>query len=180
MSQLCAASATRSRAGPRRSEPVMHRDGVRVLNLDNYVPHLLETVSNPLSAGASAAYLARFDLGVVDWRIISTLRISPNLPAARICEVFAGDKAAVSRALKRLALRGLAGFTQSARDPRRKTWALTEAGEDLHEKLLSVALAREAELVAGVDPDDLEVFLGVLRRMQGNVARMKSCEGQAP
>ncbi|MEM9395487.1 MAG: MarR family winged helix-turn-helix transcriptional regulator [Pseudomonadota bacterium] len=177
MSQLQSAPTSGAHRRKRRSDPVAHRGGVRLLNLKNYIPHLLETVSNPLSAGASAAYLARFELGVVDWRVISTLRLSPDLHAARICEVFEGDKAAVSRSLQRLAERGLAVFTQSARDPRRKTWALTEAGEDMHEKLLSVALGREEELVAGVDPDDLEVFLQVLRKMQGNVARMKSESG---
>jgi DNA-binding MarR family transcriptional regulator len=158
----------------RLSRAVAESPQGRVLDLDIYIPHLLGAVHNPLSAGASAEYLATFGLGVVEWRVLSTLMIEPSSPAARICEVFSGDKAAVSRALKRLEAEGHAVFTASQSDPRRKTWALTRSGQALHARMLDAALAREARLIAAVDPDDLEVFLKVMRQLRDNATSLKT------
>jgi len=157
----------------RLSSPVTERDGVTVLDLDTYVPHLLGAVNNPLSAGASALYLERFGVGVVEWRVLSTLRIEPAIPASRIAAVFAGDKAAVSRALKRLLADGHVTFRAMPSDPRRRTWTLTATGERLHGEIMALALAREAQLIAGADPHDLEAFLRVMRLMRRNVARLR-------
>lgn len=164
----------------RLSAPVVEQDGARVLNLNAYVPHLLASVNNPLSAGASATYLRRFGVGVVEWRVISSLRIEPGIPAARICAVFAGDKGAVSRALKRLKVRGVAWFRADQVDPRRKIWWLTDAGSALHDEIIEVALERERQLIAGVDPEDLEGFLRAMRRMQANVASLRPDAPQGP
>jgi len=157
----------------RRSSPVVEHDGRPVLNLDSYVPHLLGAVNNPLSAGASAVYLARFGIGVVEWRVISTLMIEPGIPASRIAAVFAGDRGAVSRALRCLHDRGLATFEAPAGDPRRRVWTLSEEGRDLHGRIISIALERERRLIAGVDPDDLEAFLRAMRIMRRNVAALR-------
>lgn len=172
---MSADGAAPQRACPegRLSSPVMDRDGTRVLDLETYVPHLLASVNNPLSSGASATYLKRFGLGVVEWRVLSTLMIEPGIPAARIGAVFAGDKGAVSRALKRLADCGAARFQAGQADPRRKTWWLTEKGRALHNQIIEVALERERRLIQGVAPEDLEAFLRVMRRMRKNVSALR-------
>ena len=73
-----------------------------VVHLENYIPYLLSSTNNALSSGASLHYLAHFGLGIVEWRVISMLAIEPHIMASRICEVVALDKAATSRALRRL------------------------------------------------------------------------------
>lgn len=151
----------------------VERAGRRLLDLDRYVPYFLTSVYNALSRGASQLYLDRFGVGIVEWRVLTMLALEPGIPAARICEVIALDKAGVSRALARLSALGHAAFAPEAADPRRKAWRLTASGEALHDAILEIALGREAALLEGVDPAEFETFLRVMRRMRANVERMR-------
>lgn len=155
----------------RQSNPTRDRDGFTILDIDNYAPFLLNAVSNAWQRQTSAIYRSRFDLGIVEWRIIAMLNIEPEITANRICEVIRLDKAAVSRSLKLLEERGLAGYEASATDPRKRRWWLTNAGQEAHAELLAVALKCEAQMLAGVPPEELEIFLKTMRRMLRNLDR---------
>ncbi len=146
--------------------------GRQVLDLACYVPYFLAAVNNALSRGASQTYLANFGVGIVEWRVVSMLAIEPGIAAARICEVIALDKAATSRALQQLRQSGYVSFETPGSDPRRKLWWLNERGYDLHDRILAQALEREKRLIEGVDPEDLEAFLRVMRTMRKNVDRL--------
>ncbi len=140
-----------------------------VIDIEHYVPYFFATINNALSRGASRLYLEQFGIGIVDWRVVSMLAIEPGIAAARICEVIALDKGATSRALERLDQAGYLSNSAVATDPRRRLWTLNRKGYQLHDQILSIALEREAKLLEGVDPDDLQVFLRVMRIMRQNV-----------
>jgi len=144
-------------------------DGRRVINIDTYIPYFLAAVNNAVSRSASQRYLTEFGVGVTEWRVLSWLATERDIPASRICEVIALDKAAVSRSVGKLEEMGMLVATPAKTDPRRKTLALTEAGYRLHDRILAIALEREARLVDGADPDDLEAFLRVMRVLRRNV-----------
>lgn len=153
----------------RLSDPTRIAGGRRVVDMASYIPYFLTSVNNALSRGASQLYLDTFGIGIVEWRAVSTLAIEPRIPASRICELVALDKAATSRALARLHALGYLGFAICDPDPRKKLWWLNDAGYQLHDQVLAVALERERRLIAGVDPEDLEAFLRVMRIMRRNV-----------
>lgn len=156
----------------RLSNPTITRGGRAIVNVDTYIPYFLSSVNNALSRGASARYLSSFGIGIFDWRMVSMLAIEPRIPAHRACEVVAFDKAQASRSLKKLLELGYADFEAETSDSRRKVWWLTERGYELHDAILTIALDRERQLIEGVDPDDLEAFLRVLRIMRRNVDRL--------
>ena len=82
----------------RLAEPTrLNAQGRRVIDIDTYVPYFLIAVNNALSRGASARYLREFGVGVTEWRVLSWLATEPGIPASRICEVIALDKAAAKR-----------------------------------------------------------------------------------
>lgn len=140
-----------------------------MIDIDTYAPYFLTAVNTSLSRGASAIYLQEFGIGVTEWRVLSWIATEPDIPAARICEVIMLDKSAVSRSVARLDGLGLLDVASSESDPRRKTLRLNAAGQDLHDRILETALAREAWLIAGVDPEDLEAWLRVMRIFRKNV-----------
>lgn len=153
----------------RKSSPSEWRHGREVVRLGAYIPHLLVTVNNSLSRGASRLYLEKFGIGIVEWRVVSMLAIESPIPASRICEVIALDKAATSRALKRLDELGYLRHRAPPSNPRGRLWSLNEKGYGLHDRVLTVALERERRLIDGVPPEDLEIFLKVIRRMSDNL-----------
>lgn len=140
-----------------------------MLDLANYIPYLLSSVNNALSRGASQRYLEDFNIGIVEWRVLSMLAIEPGIQASRVCDVIHLDKGAASRALTALEKKGLLKYEVLANDPRKRVWWHNEAGRKLHDSIMEVALAREELLITGVDPEELEVFLKVFRQMHRNL-----------
>ncbi|MEQ9811272.1 MAG: hypothetical protein RLO50_00710, partial [Azospirillaceae bacterium] len=92
----------------------------------------------------------------------------PGIPAARVCEFLGMDKALVSRALARLDAQGYLAFA-AAGSARRKAWRLNESGHALQERILDLALQREARLLTGVTDAQKEAFLAVARQMMANL-----------
>lgn len=153
----------------RLSSPVTLREDMTILAIENYPPFLLNAVSSAWQRATSAIYRARFDLGIVEWRVISMLAIEPRITANRICEVLRLDKSAVSRALGQLLDKGYLHFEAQPSDPRKRWWWLSAQGRRIHDDLLAIALDCEARLIREIDPDDLEAFLRVMRRMMANL-----------
>ena len=153
----------------RASEPTRLRDGECILDIQNYVPFLLSATSNAWQRRTSAYYRARLGVGIVEWRILSMLNIEPGITANRICEVIRMDKSAVSRTLKSLSEREMLCFETSEKDPRKRRWWLSESGIKKHNEVLPAALGHEGILIESIDPEDLEVFLKVIRKMLVNI-----------
>lgn len=149
--------------------PVRIDEGRRILDLDRYAPYLLATLTATLSARASARFRTDFGVGVSDWRVIASLAQQPGSTASQVVEAVTLDKAAVSRALSGLSSRSLVDPIPGERDPRRKSWFLTEKGWDLHDALLDRALEQDAFLTQGIAQAELDACLDVLRRMQRNI-----------
>ncbi len=154
---------------PERPSPVALRDGARYLDIQRYAPFLLNAVNGAWQRKTAAIYRAEYGLGIVDWRVISMLMIEPGITAHRICEAIRLDKAAVSRALKQLQTKGYLAFEASPSDERKRYWRLTEEGRVIHDDILAVALACEAEMVAGVESEDMRAFLRVMSRFLSNL-----------
>lgn len=155
----------------RLSTPVCQVNGRDVIDLNTYIPSFLSTINNALSRGASQLYRDRFNIGIVEWRVISMLAIEPNIQAFRIGEVICTDKGQVSRALLKLSEAKLVESKIVSADVRKKNWWLNEAGYAMHARILELALERERKLIEGCDPDDLEAFLRVARIMDKNLSQ---------
>ncbi|MEO4045180.1 MarR family winged helix-turn-helix transcriptional regulator [Hoeflea sp. CAU 1731] len=139
--------------------------------IDNYVPALITWVYNKVASRSSSIYLARFGVGLTDWRIIAYLGLFDGGTNAQICDYIGLDKAAVSRAVSRLKTKGIAVVTPINR--RDLKIELTKEGRELGEEILSVALEIEANLLAGVTEEEKQQLLAILRKVLGNVPTIK-------
>lgn len=140
-------------------------------DIDNYVPALITWVYNKVASRSSSIYLARFGVGLTDWRIIAYLGLFDGGTNAQICDYIGFDKAAVSRAVSRLKTKGIAVVTPINR--RDLKIELTKEGRELGEEILSVALEIEANLLAGVTEEEKQQLLAILRKVLGNVPTIK-------
>lgn len=104
------------------------------------------------------------------------LAIEPEIPASRICEVIALYKSATSRGLKDLSSKCVVIYQARDSDTRRRAWWLSETGYRLHDRIPKVALARERQLLQGVDAADLEITVRVMRIMRNNAGALSTRE----
>nr|WP_315831908.1 hypothetical protein [Bradyrhizobium prioritasuperba] len=96
------------------------------------------------------------------------LAIYPGSTAKRVCEVIGLDKAPASRTLHTLHGRGLVQNT----GVNGRTWSLSPSGKHLHDKILVVALQREASLLIDFTPGEKEQLLVFLRRMMARLPEL--------
>ncbi len=139
------------------------------LDLPRYVPALLTFISNKLSRSASVHYQRQFGVTVTEWRIMALLAIEPGIPAARICHVIGFDKGPVSRSLALMQKRGLVTLENDLGDARRLAIRLSAEGRALHDRILAVALDREAQLLSCFTPDQREALIALLTALHDNL-----------
>lgn len=144
------------------------------LDLDRYVPGLLNFLSNKLSAGASKCYRERFGVGVVEWRMLSMLAVEEGITANRICQVIGLDKAAVSRSLQQLEKAGHVRSEVDANDGRRYVVSLTASGQALHDQIYQVAMERERLLLDALSEQEVDALISMLGRMHGQLEKVNA------
>lgn len=118
------------------------------LDLEHFLPYRLSVVSNRISQRIADTYMARFGIGITEWRVIAVLGREPGLSANAVAERTAMDKVAVSRALARLLERGLVQRDTHGEDRRRSVLELSETGYGIYDEVVPLALAREQALLA--------------------------------
>jgi len=124
---------------------------------------LVTWLANKLSAGASQLYRKRFDLGVIDWRVLATIGSEGGATGARICQVVGLDKAAVSRSFAVLEARGLIVVPKPG--GRARAAELTQAGRAIHDAILALALARQSRLLEPFTDAERDLLVGLLHRL---------------
>jgi DNA-binding MarR family transcriptional regulator len=141
------------------------RRSPRALDLRSFTPSAITLLAQKISATASATYRPRFGVGVTDWRIIALLAVEPWIAPVRISESTGLDKAAVSRSLRVLRDAGLVEASHGAAPKRRSALALTQAGLELHDRLVEIAIERERRLLEGFSSEERALLQTFVDRM---------------
>ncbi len=142
---------------------------------DDYVAVLIIAIANRLTRGASKYYREVWNLGVVEWRVIVSLRQEGRRSIGEIAEAADLDKGAVSRSVKLLCERGLLNAESGVGQLNQVS--LTATGKRLLEKLRAAGRRREARLMAGFTPDERPLLLGFLNRLLSQVDFMNARGG---
>lgn len=155
------------------STPDLNQPPGKSVEAGHYAPYFISVINNRLSWGASQLYLRLFDIGLNEWRILSALRNEPGIQALRVGEMVAMNKAVVSRSTRVLERKGLAQAL--LKEGRRLLW-LTPGGIALHDKILVIALKREATLLTGFSEAERTVLFGMLKRMADNLPLVEEAD----
>ena len=149
--------------------PLLVQDGREVLDLDRYIPFLVSAIGNKWSRSSSRIYRDHFGVGVTEWRVMAMLAIEPRITAYRICQVIGLDKAAASRALQTMERDGYVRTWHESPGRHRKLVELTDAGWDLHGRIIRTAHDREAVLVSDLSVAEVGQLASLLRRVLAKV-----------
>lgn len=139
--------------------------------IDEYVPALVTWLYHKTAANASRLYRKRFGVGLAEWRIIAYLGIHGKGTNAEICEYIGLDKAAVSRSISSLKLRG--HIVTKPRNGRDIEVRLTSQGLRLGNDILTAALDIEQTLMHGISATDRRALLRIMGTMLRNLPRVQ-------
>lgn len=138
------------------------------IDLEEYVPALVNILSSRLSSSASTTYRTLFELGVLEWRILVLLSRESGVSAQQVGAVVGQDKGPVSRGIRAMEKKGLLRVDQAERGNRHQL-SITPRGEALFRASFPVAMEREERLLSGFSESERTMLREFLRRLLANI-----------
>jgi DNA-binding MarR family transcriptional regulator len=146
------------------------------LDLNNYLPYLVNRVGTIIAEQFAAEALAPYGLSIAMWRVMAVLSSRSGQRQIDLAGLTSIDVSTLSRLVTRLAALGVVSRTRSTSSTREVVVKLTSKGKAHVARLIPLAHAYEAAAIAGVRPDEVAALKTGLRRMYAN---MKNREATA-
>lgn len=128
---------------------------------------LVHVASNLIGRAFDPGVVAPFGLTIPEWRVMLSLAAGHVDTSMAITAEWGMDKMAISRAVRRLADRGLVRRKQDPADKRRQALSLTAKGRALYARIEPQATARYVDLLAPLSDTERRT----LRRALSKLAR---------
>jgi len=148
--------------------------------LEHFLPYRLSLLTNTVSQGISMSYREKYDITIIEWRILAVLGRFPGLSASKIVERTAMDKVAVSRAVKTLVEKGLVRRVTDPDDRRRMTLHITDGpGNRVLKAVIPLAQNYEKQLLGALNHEEEKALFKSLEKLQtraGSLKKVKAAE----
>jgi DNA-binding MarR family transcriptional regulator len=135
------------------------------LDLDQFLPYLVNVVANRLSRELAGVYEARFGISIPEWRVIAHLSQHEDVSVREIHQRVDMDKAKVSRAAARLEAVGFIEKTDNEGDRRLVALRLTRKGRRLFAEIEPLALAYEQESLSTLSKSEEATLRSLLNKL---------------
>ena len=140
------------------------------LNLDDYLPYLVNRVGVALALHFGKDALARYGLSIEMWRVLVVLSNNGRQRQVDLGGLTSIDASTLSRMVTRLARLGFVIRRRSVSDNREVEVALTAKGRSALRRLIPVARRYEAIAATGISGAELAAVKRALRRMYRNLS----------
>jgi DNA-binding MarR family transcriptional regulator len=149
------------------------------LDLDNYLPYLVNRVGTIIADQWGGEQLAPYQLSIAMWRVMAALSSKGGQRQIDLADLTSIDVSTLSRLVTRLVRMGVASRTRSASSTREVVVKLTPKGKAQVARLVPLARDYEAAAIGGVRPDELAMVKSALRRMYANMKARQQAESGA-
>ena len=134
--------------------------------LSDFLPYRLSVAASRVSKAFERRYMEEAGISVSEWRVLAHLTQQSEVSVREIEAMVDMEKSKVSRAATRLHQQGLIAKVSNSDDRRLVSLSLTPAGHALMERLIPLAQAYHAEMLAllGRDGDAFTAGLSKLEK----------------
>jgi DNA-binding MarR family transcriptional regulator len=139
------------------------------LDLDNYLPYLVNRVGTIIAEQYGGEALAPYRLSIAMWRIMAVLASAGGQRQIDLAGLTSIDVSTLSRIVTRLVRMGVVSRTRSANSTREVVVKLTAKGNAQVARLIPIAQSYETVATAGLSPEDVAVLKRSLRRVYANM-----------
>ena len=139
------------------------------LDLDNYLPYLVNRVGTIIAEQFGGEALAPYRLSIAMWRVMAVLASKGSQRQIDLAGLTSIDTSTLSRLVARLVRLGVVSRTRSTSSTREVVVKLTAKGNAQVARLIPMARDYEAIAIAGVRPGELAALKSGLRRMYANM-----------
>jgi MarR family transcriptional regulator, organic hydroperoxide resistance regulator len=139
------------------------------LNLNDYLPYLVNRVGNIIADQFGAEALAPYRLSIAMWRVLAVLASNGGQRQIDLADLTSIDASTLSRLVTRLVRMGIVSRTRSASSTREVVVRLTTKGKNQVARLVPIAVEYEATATVGLAPEELATLKSALRRVYANM-----------
>jgi MarR family transcriptional regulator, organic hydroperoxide resistance regulator len=139
------------------------------LDLNEYLPYLVNRVGNIVAEQFGEEALAPHRLSIAMWRVMAALASTGGQRQIDLAGLTSIDASTLSRLVTRLVRSGLVTRARSASSNREVDVKLTAKGNALVARLIPIARGFEADAIVGLSQQELAVLKRCLRRMYRNM-----------
>ncbi len=139
------------------------------LELDDYLPYLINRVGVAIAAAYTAETLAPLGLSLAMWRVLAALSNNGEQRQIDLVDMTSIDASTMSRLVTRLVRMGLVTRARSKTSSREVVVALSPKGRSQVESLIPIAKSLEKVAGAGLSAKEQAVVKRALRRMYANL-----------
>ncbi len=140
------------------------------LELDDYLPYLINRVGTAIAATYTENTLAPLNLTLAMWRVLAALSNNGEQRQIDLVDMTSIDASTMSRLVTRLVRAGLVTRARSKTSSREVVVALSAKGRAQVESLIPIAKGLERTASGGLSPKEQEIVKRALRRMYDNLA----------
>jgi DNA-binding MarR family transcriptional regulator len=149
------------------------------LDLDNYLPYLVNRVGTIIAEQYGGEALAPYRLSIPMWRVVVVLASRGGQRQIDLADLTSIEVSTLSRIVTRLVRMGVVTRTRSPSSTREVVVKLTAKGKAQVARLIPVARDYEAAAIAGLQPEELAILKRCLRRVYANM-KDRAAAGVAP
>ncbi|WP_342452369.1 MarR family winged helix-turn-helix transcriptional regulator [Pararoseomonas baculiformis] len=142
------------------------------LRLAEFLPYRLSVAVESVSRAFAERYEAEFGLSIPEWRVMAVLGESEALSTQAVIARTEMDRVKVSRAVIRLADKGLVSRHPHPEDQRAQMLRLAPRGMALYRRIVPRAHALQSELAEVLTPEEIEQLGDMLERLRGRAKRL--------
>lgn len=139
------------------------------LQLDDFLPYLINRVGVALVAQFTQQALAQHELTIDMWRVLAALSDKGRQRQVDLAGMTSIEASTISRIVTRLTHRRLVNRSRSRTNGREVIVGLTARGKAMVSRLIPVALSVEASAIGAMGTRDLVRIKQVLHRMYENL-----------
>jgi MarR family transcriptional regulator, organic hydroperoxide resistance regulator len=143
------------------------------LQLENYLPYLVNRVGAALAARFTATTLERHQLSIMMWRVLVVLSNNGGRRLIDLSQMTSIDLSTLSRMVARLVRLGLVSRKRSKVSDREVVVMLTSKGQRLVARIIPIGVDYEKQLVKSISASDVAIAQRVLRKMYANLPELK-------
>ncbi len=126
---------------------------------------LIHVLSHQIGRAFHARIAAEFDVTIAEWRVLLSLSQQAGTTANEIADIWAMEKMAVSRAVRRLERMGRITRRVNPQDRRSFTLAMTDEGRRVFERVVPAANARYREITSAATRAELAQLSSILTKL---------------
>jgi DNA-binding MarR family transcriptional regulator len=139
------------------------------LQLDDFLPYLINRVGVALVSRFTEQALAQHELTIDMWRVLAALSDNGRQRQVDLAGMTSIEASTISRMVTRLVRRRLVSRSRSHTNGREVVVELTARGNAIVNRLIPVALSLERSAISTMGAGDLARTKRVLRRMHANL-----------